>query len=220
MKRFIGEHIEFFRQYRRRFQTTGAVAPSSRFLARAMVKPFEEHTRPCRVLEIGPGTGAVTRRIVRQLKPDDRLDLVELNEEFAGLLRQRFADDPAFRTVAGRAEIHQCPIQEFSANEPYQFIISGLPLNNFPAEMVREIFAAYFKFLAPGGVLSYFEYMYMRPLRRVVSDRAGRGRLSDLEAVLQEHLSRHRFRRDWVFVNFPPAWVQHLRRDHVAPGPA
>src|SRR5437870_2641258 len=82
MKRFIGDHLEFFRQYRRRFQTTGAVAPSSRFLARALAKPFEQHARPCRVLEIGPGTGAVTRRIVRLLKPDDRLDLVELNENF------------------------------------------------------------------------------------------------------------------------------------------
>lgn len=213
MKRFIGDHLEFFRQYRRRFQTTGAVAPSSRFLARAMVKPFEQHARPCRVLEIGPGTGAVTRRIVRLLKAGDRLDLVELNENFASLLKQRFADDPDFCPAAGRAEIHQCPIQEFSAKEPYQFIISGLPLNNFPADMVRDIFAAYFKLLAPGGVLSYFEYMYMRPLRKAVSNRTARERLSDLESVLYEQLNRHRFRRDWVFVNFPPAWVQHLSRE-------
>ena len=45
---------------------------------------------------------------------------------------------------------------------------------------------------------------------------AGRERLGDLEAVLQEYLGRHRFRRDWVFVNIPPAWVQHLRRDPSA----
>ena len=213
MKRFIGEHLEFFRQYRRRFQTTGAVAPSSRFLARALTKPLEQHAGPCRVLEVGPGTGAVTRRIVRILKPDDRFDLVELNESFVDVLRQRFAREPEFLRVADRSEIHQCPIQSFTAGSPYQYIVSGLPFNNFPPELVREIFSVYFQLLAPGGVLSYFEYMYMRPLRKAVSNRAGRERLGDLEAVLQEHLTRHRFSRDWVFVNFPPAWVQHLRRE-------
>ncbi len=218
MKRFpasniLGEHFEFFRQYRRRFQTTGAVSPSSRFLARAMTRPFEQHAGACRVLEVGPGTGAVTRRIVRLLKPDDRLDLVELNESFVDVLKRRFADDPEFQRAADRSEIHQCPIQDFQAVEPYQYIISGLPFNNFPPELVREILGVCFRLLAPGGVLSYFEYMYMRPLRKAVSNRAGRERLGNLETVLQEYLGRHRFRRDWVFVNIPPAWVQHLRRD-------
>ena len=54
MKRFLGDHVEFFRQYRRRFQTTGAVAPSSRFLARALARPYERHEGACRVLEVGP----------------------------------------------------------------------------------------------------------------------------------------------------------------------
>jgi phospholipid N-methyltransferase len=212
MKRFLGEHVEFFRQYRRRFQTTGAVAPSSRFLARALAKPLERHAGACRVLEVGPGTGAVTRRIVRFIKPADRFDLVELNETFVNVLKQRFAEEPDFRAVAERSAVHQCPIQEFRSEAPYQFIVCGLPFNNFPPELVREIFGAVFELLAPGGVLSYFEYMYMRPLRKAVSNRAGRERLGALEGVLHDYLGRYRFRRDWVFVNFPPAWVQHLRR--------
>jgi phospholipid N-methyltransferase len=209
----LGEHLEFFRQYRRRFETTGAVAPSSRFLARALARPLEQHVGPCRVLEVGPGTGAVTRRIVRLLKSDDRFDLVELNESFVNVLRRRFQHDADFRRAADRSEVHHCPIQEFRTTEPYDYIISGLPFNNFPPELVREIFGDFFQLLAPRGVLSYFEYMYMRPLRKAVSNRAGRARLGDLEKVLREHLSRHRFRRDWVFVNLPPAWVQHLRAE-------
>jgi hypothetical protein len=49
----------------------------------------------------------------------------------------------------------------------------------------------------------------------MVSDAAGRRRLAELEEVLQDRLAAHRIRRDWVFCNLPPAWVQHLRREQV-----
>jgi phospholipid N-methyltransferase len=210
MKHILTEHVEFLRQYRRRFETTGAIAPSSRFLARALARPLQRHSQPARVLEVGPGTGAVTGRIVRILKPADRLDLVELNDSFVRVLRHKFDSDPAYARVADRAAVHQCPVQEFAAVEPYDFIICGLPFNNFPPALVREIFQVFFRLLAPGGVLTYFEYMYMRPLRRMVSNSDGRQRLSELEVVLSEYLETYRIHRDWVFVNLPPAWVQHL----------
>src|SRR3712207_2100544 len=60
----VRDHLEFLRQFRRQFETTGAVAPSSRFLAAAMTGPLSRRTKPARILEVGPGTGAVTRKIV------------------------------------------------------------------------------------------------------------------------------------------------------------
>lgn len=210
MTRLFNDHLEFFKQFRSRFQTTGAVTPSSRFLANAMTGPLGACRRPVSILEVGPGTGAVTRRIVELLKPDDRLDLVELNEAFAEILQGRFDTDAAYRKAAAQSQIHVCPLQEFSAGRRYDFVISGLPLNNFPADLVQEIFETYFKLLAPGGMLSYFEYMYVRPLRKLVSAREERQRLCALDGIMEAYLTRHRIRRSWVFVNFPPAWVQHL----------
>jgi phospholipid N-methyltransferase len=207
----VRDHIVFFRQFRRRFETTGAIAPSSRFLAGAITAPLRRRQRPARILEVGPGTGAVTRRIVQSLNGDDRFDLVELNEAFAALLNERFQRDRHFQPVAACSKVHVCPLQQFQADEPYDFIVSGLPLNNFPAELVREVFDCYFRLLAPGGVLSYFEYMYVRPIRKLVSKGAEKQRLSRLDEIINPLLSSHRFRRDWVFVNVPPAWVQHLR---------
>lgn len=211
MKRFFGEHVEFLRQYRVRFQTTGAVAPSSRFLARALTDPLVRHKGPARILEVGPGTGAVTRRIARLLKPEDTLDLVELNDRFVEILQRRLADDNDLSRVADRTRVHHMAIQDFVAAQPYDFIICGLPFNNFPPELVKEIFAVFFRLLAPQGVVSYFEYMYMRPLRKMVSGKSARNRLHELDGVLGDFLGKHRYRRDWVFVNVPPAWVQHLR---------
>lgn len=213
MANFFSDHWEFLRQFRERFETTGAVAPSSRFLARAMTGPMLRRDRPGRILEVGPGTGAVTKRIVRLLKPEDRFDLVELNDSFANLLRQRFEQDSHYRAVADRSAVHVCPIQEFVESAPYDIIISGLPLNNFPADLVRSVFETYFRLLAPGGTLSYFEYMYVRPMRKLVANPAEKARLNELDRIAGEYLSKYRVHRSWVFVNVPPAWVQHLQKE-------
>ena len=213
MPNFLKEHWEFLRQFRERFETTGAVVPSSRFLARAMTGPMARRERPIRVLEVGPGTGAVTQQIVRLLKPQDRFDLVELNDTFAAMLRHKFEHDARYRAVAERSAVHVCPIQEFAAVQPYDIIISGLPLNNFPADLVRSIFETFFRLLAPGGTLSYFEYMYVRPLRKMVARPAEKKRLTELDQIANEYLSKHRIHRSWVFVNVPPAWVQHLQKE-------
>lgn len=214
------DHLEFFRQFRQRFKTTGSIMPSSRFLARAMTGPLKLRDRPARVLEVGPGTGAVTRRIVRLLQPEDRFDLVEINEVFADLLRRRFDSDRHFRRVNDQSQVHVCPLQEFETDEPYDFIISGLPLNNFSTELVQQIFDAYFRLLAPGGVLSYFEYMYVRSMRKHVGGKDGRRHMRALDELLAGYLQRHRFRRSWVFLNVPPAWVQHLNREAAPVEPA
>jgi phosphatidylethanolamine/phosphatidyl-N-methylethanolamine N-methyltransferase len=208
----LGEHVEFFRQFRTQFHTTGAIAPSGRALARAMTRHLNGPRQPARILEVGPGTGAVTRRIVRLLRDDDQLDLVELNTTFANLLERRFRVDPAFQRVAGRARVHVCGIESFRSDVNYDFIVSGLPFNNFSPAFVEQVLQVFFGLLAPSGVVSFFEYMGVRPLRRLVAGAVERDRLADLDRVLGSFLTRHRFRRDWVFVNIPPAWVQHLRR--------
>jgi len=211
------EQIAFLRQTRRRFKTTGAIAPSSRFLAGAMTRYLVRDDRPVRILEIGPGTGAVTRRIVKLLKPQDRLDLVELNDDFAAILERRFRTDASFRRVVDQTTLSNCSLQEFRTDLQYDFVISGLPLNNFSAEMVREIFEIYFRLLAPVGVLSYFEYMYVRPIRKLVTAGEEKARLQALDEIMRSYRSRHHLRTDWVFANLPPAWVQHLRNDDDTP---
>ena len=206
------QHIEFFRQFRQNFTTTGAIAPSSRFLAKAITGPFRKRQQPARILEVGPGSGAFTREIVSQLREGEQFDLVELNEAFVEILNRRFANERPFQRVQAQANIHVCPLQEFQTEHQFDFIVSGLPLNNFSPELVREIFEVFFRLLAPGGVLSYFEYMYVRPIRKRVSQAAERTRLAQLDAVIQPYLQQHRIKQDWVFANLPPAWVQHLRR--------
>ena len=53
----------FFREFRRHVRNTGALVPSSRFLARALVSELHQPRGPGRILEVGPGTGSVTREM-------------------------------------------------------------------------------------------------------------------------------------------------------------
>jgi len=211
MKRFLTEHTEFFRQVRDTFHTTGAVAPSSSFVARALTRPMERHNGPKRILEVGPGTGSITRRIVTLLRPEDRLDTVELNDKFVDVLRHRLKHEPDFARVADRVGVHHMAIQDFKADAPYDYIISGLPINNFTADLVREMFGVMFSLLAPEGVLTYFEYIYMRKVKKNLSTGARRDRLTKLDALMEELCAKHRFHRDSVLINVPPAWANHLR---------
>ena len=213
MKRALRDYTEFFRQFRETFETTGAIAPSSRFLARAMLGPIRKRgDAPCRILEVGPGTGAVTKSLVKELRQGDVLDLVELNERFVELLNERFQADASFKAVSEFATVHRCAIQDFELSEPYDFIVSGLPLNNFPPALVREILETLMTYVAPGGTISYFEYMYVRDLKKQLLTGDSRKRIRDLDAILREYQKLYRIRRDWIFPNIPPAWVQHLQR--------
>lgn len=211
----LKEYSTFFREFRQRFETTGAIAPSSRFLARSMTRYLRSRPAdapPVRVLEIGPGTGAVTGTIVKLIREHDRFDLVELNGAFAAHLEQRFEADPIWQRVADRSKVHVAPLQEFSSDGPYDFVISGLPLNNFSTELVDDIFEHYFKHLLPGGILSYFEYQFVRSIRTRVGAKSERARLKTIDQTMGEYCSKHRIRRDWIFPNIPPAWVQHLQK--------
>ena len=88
----------------RNFHTTGAILPSGRSLSVALTRfVCEPSATARRILEVGPGTGAVTRRIVAGMGGGDSLDLVELNDSFVERLRHRFQSDPEFQAVADRA---------------------------------------------------------------------------------------------------------------------
>ena len=217
MGRRFDDHLTFLREFRRSFETTGAVAPSGRSLARAMTHNLADGSSPRSILEVGPGTGAVTRAILGRLRPGDCLDLVEINPDFADHLVRRFRADAEYAAHAEQCHVHCCALQDFAGRPGgYDAVISGLPFNNFATELVVDLIDAAIGHVRPGGTLSFFEYMYVRPVRQRIGRRPDRTRLTRIEAALQRRLARHRFRTDWVFANLPPAWVQHLRIDAAA----
>jgi phospholipid N-methyltransferase len=212
---------DFFREFRRHVQTTGAILPSSRFLARALVRPLRNTRSACRILEVGPGTGSVTREIARRLLPEDRLDAVEINSHFIQLLEGRLRTDMVFRARSPQINLIYAAVQELPGDSVYDYIVSGLPLNNFPVVVVREIFDTFTRLLKPGGMLSYYEYTLVRELKTPFVGRRERRRLFRIGRVMRGYIRDYQVRRERIFINVPPATVRHLRlKPAIAKRPA
>jgi phospholipid N-methyltransferase len=213
----LADYQTFLSQCFRNRHTTGALMPSGRALARALCRHVGEGAAPQRILEAGPGTGAVTACIIERMRPDDRLWLVELNPAFAAHLRGAFNEKPSFKEAALRCHLVEGSVQQLGSLAPpveggqVDLVISGLPLNNFSTEDVRDILQAYSRLIKPGGVLSFFQYMLVRPAKMLVSAGRERKRLEGVGQAIQDMLGQREFAREWIWPNVPPAWVHHVR---------
>jgi phospholipid N-methyltransferase len=215
MRQQLADYRLFWKEFRRTYHDTGAILPSGNRLARALTHFVRNGpasgSAPRRILEVGPGTGAVTREILRAMRPHDRVTLVELNERFANRLRERITQDAQWQAVAGRVEVVQSSVEEVPEGEPFEVIVSGLPLNNFSVDLVERLLAKMQRLLAPGGTLSFFEYIAIRKAKATLSRRKERVRLRAIGEFLNRHFAEREIRRDQVWANVPPAWVHHLR---------
>ena len=75
---------------------------------------------------------------------------------------------------------------------------------------MRAILQAYAKLLKPGGILSFFQYILIRPAKMFVSVGSERDRLKRVGEAIESVLGEREFAREWVWVNVPPAWVHHI----------
>lgn len=127
------ENLQFLRGLVANPSGVSSVFPSSPALARAIAAEVDP-SRPGTVLELGPGTGAVTRALIARGIAPSRLRLVERDNRFVRHLRKRFAgvsvEEGDALDVRGAHAGH---------DEPLAAIVSGLPLLNFPVIVRRQL---------------------------------------------------------------------------------
>lgn len=210
----------FFTQALRTFHATGSILPSSPALARAMaehvrVRPVPDE--PLRIMEVGAGTGAITRGIAAAMRPGDTADLVEANAEFAAHLEHLLETDPALSPIAPQAQVHAKLVGDMGTDRTYDVILSGLPFANFTADSVREILEYYFEVLRPGGHLSFYGYLYTKEVKAVIARREDYLRQARTSWLVQDWIDRYGVRSDKVIANIPPAFVHHLRKPEKTP---
>jgi phosphatidylethanolamine/phosphatidyl-N-methylethanolamine N-methyltransferase len=177
----------FFRLWLKDPFRIGAVAPSSRELARAMANLVPETTH-YPIVELGGGTGVITQALLDRGIPPEKLIVVEREAALHDLLQRRF---PTVRAVCGDAA-HLGALLHHQGISKVSTVVSGLPLLVFRKSVQQEIVAAAFELLERGAPFIQFTYGPFSPLPRKEFGLIGRVRKR-------------------VLNNLPPAsiWVYH-----------
>jgi phosphatidylethanolamine/phosphatidyl-N-methylethanolamine N-methyltransferase len=184
----LDDEVRFLRSWIEKPLHMGAVMPSSKLLARTMAQYVDvESTGP--VVELGPGTGAITNALIARGVDQKRLVLVEYNPGFCALLRDRY---PQAQVIQGDAYRLRDSLREVLGS-PASAVVSGLPLVTKPMQtrlrLIRDAFLA----LAPGAPFVQFTYSVAPPIPR------------SLPGVSTEASER-------VWINLPPARVWVYRK--------
>lgn len=183
-----------------------------------MTRSLRECKGTKRVLEVGPGTGAFTKSILNTMTAADSLDIVELNSHFCTILEAKLLEPFRRKHQCAQVRIYNCSVQDAPIDGPFDFVVCGLPFNNFTPTVVRSIFRRLMALLRDGGELVYFEYALIRELRAPLVGREGRSRSRRIEAVGKALRSRHKSTQELVIANVPPALAVRIVKSGVRRG--
>jgi phosphatidylethanolamine/phosphatidyl-N-methylethanolamine N-methyltransferase len=185
----LDDEVRFLRSWIEKPLHMGAVMPSGRLLARTMAQYVDIKSTGA-VVELGPGTGAITSALIEHGVDQKRLVLVEYNPGFCALLRDRY---PHAKVVQGDAYALRDSLWNV-LSAPASAVVSGLPLVTKPMltrlKLIRDAFLA----LAPGAPFVQFTYSVAPPIPK------------SLPGVTTEASER-------IWMNLPPArvWVYRKR---------
>jgi len=195
-RRAIEEHLMFLGKFLRNPRNVGSIVPSSQALAREMARAVPVGADAV-VVELGPGTGALTRQVVKVLAPGQRFLAIDIDPEFCENLRKRW---PRIDCECGSAADMPKMI-EARRWKGVHHVLSGLPFASLPAAISRAILQAVAQSLVTGGTFTTFQYVhaYATPpavkFRKQMADRFG-----------------PMISRQMVVRNVPPAYVMTWKK--------
>ncbi len=177
----MNENIQFLQAFLKNPGKVGSITPSSPELARRMVagiRPDEDNV----VMELGVGTGAITK-FLQEKVPDDRSYLgIELDRDLIKSLKRNY---PAMKIVRGNA-LEAFELHRKSGLGKVGTIICCLPFVSMPNEIGEKILLEIDKFMQLGCTVHTFQYAhgYYFPsaikLREFMRDRYGKSKRSSL----------------------------------------
>jgi phospholipid N-methyltransferase len=177
------EHVLFLRGFLQHPQQVGSVIPSSRFLERRVVDLAD--VRACRtVVELGSGTGGITRAILRAMRANATLLSIEINPEFHAFLR-RIRDPRLVFHLGSAVELRE--VMRRHGLTQADAVISGIPFSTMDGVSASRIPEAIASELAPGG-----RFVAYQVRRRI-------------ESLCRPHLGEAHVAIE--LLNIPPIWV-------------
>ena len=188
--------LTFLKQSLTEPKKIGAITESSEELAEKIMSVAElEHADT--IVELGPGTGIFTEKIVEHINPSTLFFALEINETFAEKTKERCPNAQVYN--AGAEEI--CKYLSLHNKNSCDCIISSLPFASFDEETQEAIFEAINNALAPNGQFITFSYFYTALLEEG----------KHFRKLLHRNFSTVK-KSDMVWLNVPPAFVYSCRK--------
>jgi phosphatidylethanolamine/phosphatidyl-N-methylethanolamine N-methyltransferase len=183
------EGLLFLRRWLAHPLKVGAMFPSAPALARLVARqvPIREDEA---VVELGAGTGAVTKALLAAGVPPDRLFVVEIDADLCAFLRKQMPQVQVILGDAGR--LADLIPQRWHGKT--STVISGIPMITLPIAVQQRLVDSWFDMLAPGGKLLQFTYSLVSPLPEAKLGVVGK-------------------RKGVAMLNLPPAWVWSYDRE-------
>ena len=186
----MNDFFLFLGKFCRHGTKIASLAPSSPWLARATLRDVDwERARV--VVELGAGTGPITRVIAAKARPETRVIVLERDADFARLLRERFGHLANFDVVEGDVRDLATLLRDRGIGQ-VDAVISGLPVPSFPRDLQLDLFRVVRSVLAPGGQycqITEIPWVYQGLYRRF---------FDEVRFVFEPR-------------NFPPAGAYHCR---------
>lgn len=186
-----GEFAFFLRRWLENPRRVGSIMPSGPALTRRIAREVCLRNADDVVVELGPGTGAVTRALICAGVPEDRLILVERDPKMCGFLRHRFPSAQLIQGDAGCLE----EVLPARWHGRVGTVVSSLPLVSLPRGLRDDIVNGAFRVMSDRGRFVQYTYGLFSPLPR-------------------KHLNLVGRKVAFAGVNLPPASVWRYQRPH------
>jgi phospholipid N-methyltransferase len=147
----VSRPMAFFRGFLRHPRYVGSVVPSSVFLARRLAGAVRGART---VVELGPGTGAVTQAMLRVLPARSRLLAIELDEDFATML-ENVADERLIVHRGNATQLSQAVARHALHN--VDAVVSGIPFSTIGTQRGLQVLEQAWASLQPGGVFIAYQ---------------------------------------------------------------
>lgn len=144
----------FFQAFLKSPLVVASIVPSSSFLTRRLIK-VADATNGDVVVELGAGTGGVTRALLDAMPPDGRLLAIERTARFVHSLSR--IEDGRLEVVHGCASAIGAEL-DCRGLPAADVVVSGIPFSTLPEALAAEIITSVYEALGPGGRFVAYQF--------------------------------------------------------------
>ncbi|KNF07186.1 ribosomal RNA adenine methylase transferase [Gottschalkia purinilytica] len=156
----IKQYSEFFKQCIRKPRFTGAIIPSSKYLADKMISGIDFKNTRC-IVEYGAGTGVFTDKLVKSKNENTLIMVFEINYKFYKILKDKYKDENNVYVINDSAENIYKYLKLYDILE-VDYVVSGLPFASLPQKLSDKILYETKKILKKDGKFITFQYTLLK----------------------------------------------------------